>query len=47
MAEAAETGSGRTKNMVLRFDAGLAGQLAAVNLGRHQRLLDLLREGQP
>jgi predicted transcriptional regulator len=81
MTESLESGSARTKNMVLRLDPVLAERLAAVaevegrtvsdvareaiaalvearrrdqrfrrlledNLARHQRLLELLRDGQ-
>jgi predicted transcriptional regulator len=44
MAEAAGTGSSRTKNMVLRLDPGLAEQLAAVAEVEGRTVSDVARE---
>ncbi len=44
MAEAAGTGSGQTKNMVLRLDPGLAEQLAAVAEVEGRTVSDVARE---
>ena len=44
MAEAIGTGSGRTKNMVLRLEPGLAEQLAAVAEVEGRTVSDVARE---
>ena len=44
MAEATGTGSGRTKNMVLRLEPGLAEQLAAVAEVEGRTVSDVARE---
>jgi predicted transcriptional regulator len=44
MAEAAETDSGRTKNMVLRLDPALAERLAAVAEVEGRTVSDVARE---
>jgi predicted transcriptional regulator len=44
MAETMGTGSGRTKNMVLRLDPGLAEQLAAVAEVEGRTMSDVARE---
>jgi predicted transcriptional regulator len=44
MVEATGTGSGRTKNMVLRLEPGLAEQLAAVAAVEGRTVSDVARE---
>jgi predicted transcriptional regulator len=44
MSEAAGTGGGRTKNMVLRLDPGLAEQLAVVADVEGRTVSDVARE---